>query len=194
LEFFFSPLPGLPTKISEKDATSQKLVIINEWIGRFWQDLVSAYVFGVFSASILLCSPCIELMIKGIALRDNKELYQKIKGKTGFNINLLAKNYEKEFKPIEKQLREIQKSRGNVIAHGINIIEKKAEREELWKILMHEMNWHQKKPLPELGGYKILEFKNLAKNTIELTVEVLDYLQRIYLKNQEDDTRGAWEE
>ena len=180
-EFFLSPLSGIPTNISQKDMKSQKLAIINQWLGRYWQDIASTYIFGAFSASILLCSTCIELMIKGIVLRDNEELNQKIKGETGFSIKILTKNYEKKFKPIETQLKEIEKTRGNIIAHGINILEQKAKRGELWEILTHEVKWHQKKPLPELGGYTILEFKNLAKNTIELTIEVLDHLQGAYL-------------
>lgn len=181
-EFFFSPLSGISTEISEKDIKSQKLAIINEWIGRFWQDIVSTYIFGAFSASILLCSTCIELMIKGIALRDDEELYQKITGKTGFKIETLTKYYEREFKPIEKQLKQIEKNRGNIIAHGVNILEEKAKRGELWEILTHEVIWHQKKSLLKLGGYTILEFKNLAEDTMELTVEVLDHLQGTYLK------------
>lgn len=181
-EFFISPLSGIPEVISDKDMKSQKLAIINNWIGRFWQDIVSTYIFGAFPASILLCSASIELMIKGIILRDNEDLFQKIKGRTGFNIKTLMKNYGNEFEIIETKLDKIIKNRGNIIAHGINILEEKAEKGELFEILTHKVDWHQKKPLTKTGGSEIIEFKNLAKNTLEHTIEVLDHLKGISLK------------
>lgn len=180
-EFFVSPLFKGSKTISERDIKLQKLAILNRWIYLSWSHVASAYIFGIFPASILSCAICIELMIKGIALRDDDNLFQELRKKTGFCVNLLKKMYKKEFSPIEKQLKEIQENRGNIIAHGINIIEQKAKREELWEILTREIKWHEQVLSPNEGHYIIHEFKNLAERTIELTIDVLDYLQNLRL-------------
>ena len=177
-EFFVSPLSGLPTEISEENFKSQKLAIINEWIAMFWADIVSNYMHGMFASAILLCHTCIELMIKGIALRDDEKLYEKIKGRSGFKIKILMQEHPEVFEHVKKKLEHIQDVRGKIIAHGIIHLEK-ARNGELWKILAHKKRWHQIKPLPESKAHIIIPFKNLAEDTIKLTIEILDYFRRI---------------
>jgi hypothetical protein len=191
-EFFASPLSRLPTEILGEDFESQKLVIINEWIVMFWADIVSNYIHGIFASAILLCHTCIELMIKGIALRDDENLYEKIKGRPGFRIKTLMKENPETFEHVKKKMKRIETVRGNIIAHGIGHLEK-ARNGELWKILVHKKSWNQIKPLPESKAHVIIPFKNLAEETIKLTIEILDYLRRITLRTQgiENLTRRA---
>jgi len=183
-EIFFHPIKDIPQKISENDIKSQKLLIINDFISRYWQDAVFSYIQGFFPSTILLCTSSIELMIKAVILRDDEEFYEEIKGKSGFQIKKLMKRYQQQFKPIEQKLERIEKIRGNIIAHSSLIIEQMEKEEKLIDIINYHVDWHNKKPITVGGtkGYTIEVFKNLAREAIEITIEVLNHLTNTKLK------------
>ena len=115
--------------------------------------------------------------MKGMALRDGKELYDQIGGKPGLAVEMLSNKRPKIFEPAKFKLRRIEEFRGKIVAHGIVHLEE-AEGAELWDILTGKVNWHQRKPLPEPGAYVVVEFKNLAEEIMRLTIEVMDHIQR----------------
>lgn len=178
-ELFCYPLKDIPSRISESDDRAQKLTIINRWVSIFWADCVSNYVFGMFPATVLLSASCIELMLDGVALRDDEDLYRKIKGKPG------GKKL-KEFPPrkldrrIKSKIEEVFDKRGKIIAHSVQIIEKD---KKLWEILTHKRGWDESTACSEYEGAQILfEFKGLAKEVLKSAMEILSYLERLSLK------------
>jgi len=183
-ELFFHPIKDIPQKISGNDVKSQKLLIVNDFISKYWQDAVFSYVQGFFPSTILLCTSSIELMIKAVILRDDEEFYEELKGKSGFQIKKLMKRYPQQFKSVEQKLERIERLRGNIIAHSNLIIEQMEKEEKLTDIINYHVDWHNKKPITIGGtkGYAIEVFKNLARESVEITIEILNYLTNTKLK------------
>lgn len=175
-EFFWYPLKDIPSQISESDDRAQKLAIINRWVSIFWSDCISNYVFGMFPATVLLSTSCIELMLDGVALRDDEKLYEKIKGKPG--------GKKLSVFPLDEELKSktgaIFDKRGKIIAHSVQIIERHKKR---WEILTHETGWDEFAACSEYDGAQVLfEFKSLAEEVLRSTMGILSYLEKLSLK------------
>ncbi|MFW6105082.1 MAG: hypothetical protein ACOC7P_00710 [Chloroflexota bacterium] len=175
-ELFWSPLKNIPSQISESDDRAQKLAIIDRWVSIFWSDCISSYLFGMFPATILLSASCIELMLDGVALRDDERLYEQIKGKPGGKKLPLFLLEDR----IKSKTADVFDKRAKIIAHGIQIIEIHKKR---WDILTHTTGWDDSVPSSDYEGAQILyEFKSLAQDMVKSAMEVLSHLEKLSLK------------
>ena len=208
----FPFIPGIEgiREISEEDIQEIKISYIQEMHQSLWKEVTSNYINGSFLSSILACATDIELIIKYIALRDNKKLYKKIKGKSGFGDPVLI-NFQncQKFEEIKKDLKNLWGIRCQIATHPIHKIEQRTssyskkinqyskgegkifssnkilnqflkEKEGIFSL---PEKWHKKEPHKRYGAgaYSITPFQNLAKNYLEETIKVMKKLWKIKL-------------
>ena len=181
-EAFIYPISNISNIIDESDERMQKLWIFNEMISECWQQTITSYICGLFLCVPLLCSICIELLEKALILRDDPKYYKEIKGETGFIIKKLNRRY-KITGEIKDKLDKLQTLRGKIIAHPTLVIEKMAKEGKLRDLLMHDIEWHNKKLIKEeqYEGYSIEKFRNIARESIEITLDLLEWLSLIHI-------------